>query len=177
MSKAGRRAQGRQTKDPRAGERLLGGLGWGAVIFVAGAVLLVFVIGNALISAAAKPSDTAVQPVAGAERVDVVYFHRTERCASCQWAGDTTQKTVEANFQAELASGRVTFREIDVQKPENSALTRQYRAAGSSLFLNYVKDGRDHIIEASDTYTDIGNEARFASLLVAKIKAGLGAAS
>ncbi|MHB1134194.1 MAG: nitrophenyl compound nitroreductase subunit ArsF family protein [Chloroflexota bacterium] len=123
----------------------------------------------------AQPEPQSVQaPITGAERIDVVYFHRTERCVSCQWAGDITRKTVETYFKADLASGRLTFREVDVQQKTNAALASKYRAGGSALYLNYVKNGVDNIRQASDTYPYIGNEARFTALLRAKIAAGLG---
>jgi len=143
-------------------------------ILVAAVALIVLLIVVTLAWPSATTQSTgASAPVVSADRVDVVYFHRTERCASCLWAGQTSRQTVETYFRDKLVSGRVTFQEIDVQKPENAALARKYRASGSSLFLNYVKDGQDHIVEAVETYPYVGNEVRFSGLLVAKIRAGL----
>lgn len=109
------------------------------------------------------------------DRIEVVYFHRTERCDSCQWAGQMSRKTVESYFATELASGRVTFQEVDVQKPENRVLALKFKASGSQLFVNYVSDGKDQIVEAQQAYPFIGYESRFSSALRTLISSGLGA--
>lgn len=108
-----------------------------------------------------------------ADRIDVVYFHRAERCDACLWAEQMSRQTVERYFAPQLASGKVTFQAADVQKPENRALASKYRAGGSQLFLNYVKDGRDRIVEAQQTYPFVGNQARFSGLLRDMIAGGL----
>jgi hypothetical protein len=177
VSKSKTKAQQAASRADR--KQQTGGRGPGRGMIYAVAGLAVFLAIGWLAWPAAQPSAGQAQsaPVAGAERIDVVYFHRSERCASCNWAEQASRKVVESYFGAELASGRVTFREVDVQKAENAALARQYQAMGSSLFINYVKDGVDNIVHASDTYAFIGNEARFGELLRAKVAAGLGASS
>lgn len=144
-----------------------------SLAILVGATLLagLFIAGCQSNSPASEPAGAAQAGLAN--RVDVVYFHRTQRCAACLWVGKMSRLTVETYFADELASGRVTFREVDVQKPENAALARLYRAAGSSLFLNYVKGGVDNIQQASDTYPYVGNQQRFTEALRAKIAAGL----
>ena len=169
-SAAKRTAEGDRKRQP--GRRGLS-LSRGVVYATAGAIILFAAIAFAW-PAAEPDSQSARSAITGAERIDVVYFHRTERCASCQWAGAMTRKTVETYFKDELATGRVTFCEVDVQQKENAALAYQYHATGSSLFLNYVKGGVDNIRQASDTYPYIGDEARFTTLLRNKIAAGLG---
>jgi len=52
------------------------------------------------------PSDTSSGP---ADRVEVVYFHRAQRCYSCIHAEEGIRYTVETYFADELASGKVTF--------------------------------------------------------------------
>ncbi len=98
---------------------------------------------------------------AQADRVEVVYFHRTQRCETCLWSGQAARWTVSTYFADELSSGKVTFQEVDVQKPENAPLANRFRATGSSLFLNYEKDDQDHIVQAADTYPYAGNLERY----------------
>jgi hypothetical protein len=138
-------------------------------LLLAGIVVALF---NA--SQPAGPATAAVVPVSSADRIEVVYFHRTERCASCLWVEQMSRKVVESAFAPQLASGKVTYREVDVQKPENRAMAAKYRAGGSQLFVNYVKDGRDSIVEARQTYPFVGNETRFSDALRTIIGAGLG---
>ena len=84
-----------------------------------------------------------------------------------------SRKTVESYFAGELASGRVTFQEVDVQKPENRALAYKFKASGSQLFLNFVSGGTERIVEAQYVYPYVGNEARFTGLLRSVISSGL----
>ncbi len=142
---------------------------FGVVLFLL-AIIVVGVFSNSQDQEVAA----ATAPVRNADRIDVVYFHRTERCDSCIWAGQTSGNTVAKYFAGELASGRVTFREVDVQKPENMAVTAKYGASGSSLFLDYVSGGKDNIVEAQETYPYVGNEAKFSGILRGMIAAGLG---
>ncbi len=136
-------------------------------------------LGLIVLSALAWPKPLTSPPADGAlagvkaDRVEVVYFHRTQRCETCLWAGQATGWTVQTYFADELASGKVTSQETDVQKPENAALAQKYRASGSSLFLNYVKGGQDHIVQAYDTYPYVGNLDRYSERLREKIASGL----
>ena len=108
-----------------------------------------------------------------ADRVDVVYFHRTQRCYSCRYVEDGTRYTVETFFEDELASGKLTFQVINVQDKENAAIVKRYGAYTSSRFINTIKDGTDHIKEATDIYLLIGDDAAFARALESKIEKSL----
>ncbi|MHB1415519.1 MAG: nitrophenyl compound nitroreductase subunit ArsF family protein [Chloroflexota bacterium] len=168
-----RKAKAQQSAAQAGRGQPTGRRGPGRGVFYAVAGVLILFVAIALAWPSEEPAGAQAAPVTNAERIDVVYFHRTERCQSCLWAGEMTRKTVETYFKDELASGRVTFREVDVQQSENAVLARQYGAAYSSLFINYTKDGHDHIVHANDAYPYIGDEARFSAVLRAKIAAGL----
>lgn len=108
-----------------------------------------------------------------ADRVDVVYFHRTSRCYSCKYVEARTRYTLETYFKDELASGKLTFQAINVQDKENAAIVKKYGAYTSSLFINTVKDSTDHIKEATDIYLLIGKDEAFARALKGKIEKNL----
>jgi hypothetical protein len=154
-------------------ERRRSGVGrilvFGVVLFVL-AITVVGVFSNSQRQVVAG----ATAPIQNADCIDVIYFHRTERCASCLWAGQMSRKTVESYFAGELANGRVTFQEVDVQKPENRTLAYKFRASGSQLFLNFVSGGKEHIVEAQYVYPYVGNEAKFTGQLRSAISSGLG---
>ena len=69
------------------------------------------------------------------ERVEVFHFHRTQQCTSCIAVGDLAEKTVNANFKKELASGRLVFAHVGYDLPENAALAAKYGVTGSSLWI------------------------------------------
>lgn len=113
------------------------------------------------------PSNNSTGP---ADRVDVVYFHRTVRCPTCIHAEELTRYTLETYFVDELDSRKLTFQSIDVQDSENAAIVQKYDAYGSQLFINTIKDGTDHIEEATDLYVLIHYDNEFVTALKSKIE-------
>ena len=105
-----------------------------------------------------------------ADRVDVVYFHRTQRCYSCTYMEDAARYTVETYFADELASGKVTFQVFNVEEEQNADIVEKYQASYLSLYINTVKDGTDHIELVTDLYTLIGNDEAFVEALKSKIE-------
>jgi len=108
-----------------------------------------------------------------ADRVDVVYFHRTQRCYSCIYAEDGIRYTVETYFADELASGKVTFKVINVQDKENADIVKKYGASYLTLFVNTVRGGTDHIEEVTDIWFLIGNDEEFTEVVKNKIEKSL----
>jgi hypothetical protein len=78
------------------------------------------------------------------ERVEVYHFHGNQRCASCITVGDLAEKTVNANFKDELASGRLVFAHINAELPENRALAEKYEVTGSSLWIGVYDSSGFH---------------------------------
>ena len=115
------------------------------------------------------PSDTSSGP---ADRVEVVYFHRAQRCYSCIHAEEGIRYTVETYFVDELASGKVTFKVINVADEENAAVVNKYGAYTSSLFINTIKGGTDHIEPVTDIWL-IGNDEEFVKAVKDKIEKSL----
>jgi hypothetical protein len=108
-----------------------------------------------------------------ADRVDVVYFHRTQQCYSCRYAEEGTNYTVKTHFADELASGKLTFQSLDVQDSENAAIVQKYGAYGSQLFINTVKDGTDHIEQVTDIWLVIGKDEAFVEVVKDRIEKSL----
>ena len=117
------------------------------------------------------PSDTSLGP---ADRVDVVYFHRTQRCYSCIYAEDGIRYTVETYFADELASGKVTFQSINVQDEVNADIVEKYNNASYlTLCINTVRDGTDHIEAVTDIWLAIGDDEAFVEIVKSKIEKSL----
>lgn len=108
-----------------------------------------------------------------ADRVDVVYFHRTQRCRKCTYAEEATRYTLETYFKDELASGRVTFQAVDVQDEENADVVEKYDASYLSLFINTVRDGTDHIEEVTGIWRVVGDDESFVELVKSKVEQSL----
>jgi len=116
---------------------------------------------------------TSDMPSAPAERVYVVYFYRTPRCYTCNYAEEMTQFAVETYFWDELASGKVTFDAVDMGLRGNAATVSQYGAYTSSLFINTVRDGSDHIEPVMEIWFVLGDDEAFVEVVKSKIEASL----
>lgn len=105
-----------------------------------------------------------------AEKIEVINFHATQRCYSCTMLGDFTEKSLENLFPEELESGKIVFKSINVDLPENSEITQKYRASGSSLFINLIYDGKDHISEDVQVWRLLNSEIQFREYLGDKLE-------
>jgi len=119
------------------------------------------------------PNNSTGNSTSPADRVDVVYFHRTQRCYSCTYMEDAARYTVETYFADELASGKVTFQVFNVEDEQNADVVEKYQSSYLSLYINTAKDGTDHIELVTDLYTLIGNDEAFAETLKSKIQKSL----
>jgi hypothetical protein len=106
-----------------------------------------------------------------ADRVDVVYFHRTQRCYTCLYAEEHTLYALETYFADELASGRVTFQSVNVQDDANADIVEKYNNASYlTLCINTVRDGVNHIEEVTDVWLVIGNDEAFVEIVKSEVE-------
>jgi len=139
------------------------------IILVGLAIWLVLAYGTS--SATPPPSNNSTGP---ADRVDVVYFHRTQRCYTCRYAEDGTRYTLETYFADELASGRVTFQVINVEDEANADIVVKYNNASYlTLCINAVRDGTDHIEVVTDIWLAIGDDDAFVEIIKGEIEKSL----
>lgn len=106
--------------------------------------------------------------------VEVVYFHRAQRCSNCIYLESCVTSTVNTYFQDELASGELVFKVLNVQDEANAAMIEKYGAYGSSLFINEVIDGIDHIEHVTDIWFVVGDDEACFSLVKGEIEEHLG---
>ncbi len=140
-------------------------------------VLLLIILVAGMLCACGSPapempssSDTSFVPV---DRVEVVYFHRANRCPSCIYAEAGTRYTMETHFKNELASSKVIFEVFNLEDKENSPIVKKYGAFTSSLFINTMRDGSDHIEEVRDIWFVLGNDEAFVEVVKSEIEKSL----
>jgi hypothetical protein len=98
-------------------------------------------------------SQTPDESIGSPDRVDVVYFHRPQRCPSCLCFEERIRYVVSTYFQNELDSGKMTFGVYDIGDSQNVDIVNKYGAVGSQLFINTVKDGKDNIKDIQDIWS------------------------
>lgn len=107
------------------------------------------------------------------DRIVVVHFHATQQCWSCEELGRLTKLALEKRFPEDFGNGKIEFLEINVDLEENSEIVSKYRARGSSLFINYIYNGEDHIEEDVQVWRLLGSEVQFRKYLGDKLEAYL----
>lgn len=105
-----------------------------------------------------------------AEKIEVLIFHTTSRCISCINIGKYSKAVIEEKFQKELNSGKITFREVNIDLPENLKMAQDYGVSGSALFINAIKDGKDNHEEDTTVWRLVANEAQMKSYFESKLK-------
>ncbi|KKP33040.1 MAG: hypothetical protein A2312_01265 [Candidatus Staskawiczbacteria bacterium RIFOXYB2_FULL_32_9] len=143
------------------------------IVSVSIIIILLFVF-------AIKPKNSAVNNSidntgTSVSKVQVFMFHTTQRCPTCIRIGQLSKATVEERFRDQLKSGKIEFREINVDLPENKVLVEKFQAGGSALFINSIKGGRDNILEDTMVWQlASGDDAKFKDYLENKLNNILG---
>ena len=80
-------------------------------------------------------------------KIEVIDFHSTHRCITCNAIEMHTRYTLKKYFADELKSGKITFQVINVDKEKNYKLAEKFEASGTSLFLNVIAKGKETKID------------------------------
>ena len=109
-----------------------------------------------------------------ADKIEVVHFHATQQCWSCITVGEYALKTIQEKFPEEYKNGTIVYKDINGELSENRDIVMKYKASGSSLFINAIKDGVDKIEEDVTVWRLVTNEDQYINYLQNKINNLLG---
>lgn len=144
-------------------------------LFTKAKVFILFVafliVAGCVFTACSTPSqnpDSTLEPSID-NGVEVVYFHRTNRCYSCTYAEDKVRYTLDTFYSDELADGELVFMTINVQDDANAAIIDKYGAYTSSLYMNKVVNGVEHIEPVTGIWFLVGNDQEFVDLVKSEI--------
>ncbi len=129
---------------------------------------------NAVTSSMKKGDATGQSSTMSADKIEVVHFHATQQCWSCITVGEYTLKTIKEKFPQEYENGKIVFKEINGELPENKDMVIKYQARGSSLFVNAIRDGKDNIEEDITVWRLVSNENQFVTYFQNKLNNLLG---
>ena len=103
-------------------------------------------------------------------KIEVLDFHSTHRCMTCNAIEANTNYTLNTYFAKELKDDKITFQVINVDEKENEKIAEKFEASGTSLFLNVIKNGKETQINLTDFAFMNGNaQEAFSKELKAKI--------
>ena len=103
-------------------------------------------------------------------RIEVLDFHSTHRCMTCNAIEENTKYTLVTYFSKELEEDKITFQVINVDEKRNEKIAEKFEASGTSLFLNVIKNGKETQINLTDFAFMKGNKKEaFSKELKSKI--------
>ncbi len=77
------------------------------------------------------------------DRVEVIYFHGKQRCATCMAIEKNAKEVINTLFANEMKNGTVVFKTVDISTLEGEKIADKYEVTWSSLFVNRWKDGKE----------------------------------
>ena len=76
----------------------------------------------------------------GNNKVIAYYFHGTNRCTTCRTIERYSKEAIDRYFAQELKNGKLDFKPINVDEPENRHYIQDYQLYTRSLVLALYND-------------------------------------
>ncbi len=135
--------------------------------------VLVLVIGL-LFSCKEKAQKEVVKVEQLTNQIEVIDFHSTHRCMTCNAIEANAKYTLETYFSEEMANQKITFQTVNVDEEENVKIAEKFEATGTSLFLNVIVDGKETQIDLTEfAFMSGNNQEEFSAELKSKLEAEL----
>lgn len=137
-------------------------------------ILVVMIFSLVLFSCKDKAKEANSISEKTANRVEVIDFHSTHRCMTCNAIEASTKYTLDTYFSEELKNKNITFQVVNVDDEENFKLAEKFEATGTALFLNVIVDGKETQIDLTEFAFMKGNDQEVFSVeLKSKLEAEL----
>ena len=109
----------------------------------------------------------------------VYYFHTDKRCPTCKTIEKMANETISANFKDEMATGKIKWRAINVEKNENKHFIDDFQLQFQSLVIvGYKNDGSQVSWEnLSRVWELVHNKPAFDEYVTSEIRKFIGAKS
>jgi thiol-disulfide isomerase/thioredoxin len=97
---------------------------------------LVAVLPSSMLAGGASAGEVPV------DRVMAIYFHRTQRCPTCQKMGSYAEEAVKTGFARQLEEGTLSLHYVNFEDSRNAALTKGYGITGPALIVARVANNK-----------------------------------
>lgn len=84
------------------------------------------------------------------EFIEVYYFHRTNRCATCNAIEKVVKETLDTEYAKEFKSGDITFNSVDYQSETENAYVKELSVENPTLVIVYHKKKKQTVIDLTD---------------------------
>jgi thiol-disulfide isomerase/thioredoxin len=121
-----------------------------------------------------KANAKAKAPAVPADRVVVMYFHRTQRCPTCRKMGGYSEEAVKTGFAKLMKQGKVEFYFINFQDEKNDKIVSGYGIKGPTLIVAKVVANK--VAQAKnldEMWTKVGDKDEFIAYVQGNVKGAL----
>jgi hypothetical protein len=147
-----------------------------AIFIIAGAVIVYGLSQKGSVSNEVDSQFVAVKGsvnvTAGPDKVELLYFHRTQRCVSCNNAEQYTRDTLNKYYPDELQSGRLSIQSIDYQ--QDKAMAEKYNVKVQGLKIVTTKGGQVNVKDVPEIWTYVKDRDAFMNFLKSVLDKELG---
>jgi len=138
-----------------------------AILIIAGAVAIYGLNPMSSGSNEADSKDVAIKGSVNVttepDKVELLYFHRTDRCVSCNNAEQYTRDTLDKYYAEEMRSGQVSLQSIDYQT--DRAMAEKHNVKVQGLKIVSTHGGQSNIKDIPEIWSYVGDRDAFIGFL------------
>lgn len=101
-------------------------------------------------TASEAPAQDTVTVVETSSVVVVTYFTTDQRCESCREIEMLTQRTVEERFTEQAREGKLQFRTLNLDRPENAHFATAYGMSFKTVVISTTVGGEERSWQKMD---------------------------
>lgn len=99
------------------------------------------------------------QRIEDGSKIIAYYFHVNVRCTTCRAIEAYSKEVIHGRFAKEIAEGRIEWRLVNLQNPENRHFIQDYQLFTKSLVLVLNKGGQQKEYKVlNDTWELVGDK-------------------
>ncbi len=130
--------------------------------------------GNDKRSTPPAETQTAQTPAAGSSKIIAYYFHVTVRCNTCKTIEAYSHEAIFNHFRKDLDGGRLEWRVVNVQLPENKHFVKEYELFTKSVVLVHIAGGKQQSYKIlNDVWELVGDKAKFQAYVDEEVRSYL----
>lgn len=107
------------------------------------------------------------------EALEIYHFHETQQCYSCRVIGEMAEDVMNKSFAQEMDDGKIIFRHVNVDLPENADLVSRFGPTSSSVMIGYTDDTGFHAENQIQLWYKLGDKKAFGDELSGAIRVRL----
>lgn len=93
--------------------------------------------------------------------LEVYHFHETQQCYPCRVLGERTEEVMNKSFMQEIDEGKIIFRHVNVDLPENADIVSRFGPTSSSVMIGYIDDTGFHAENQIQLWYKLGDKKAF----------------